>query len=66
MILKGCQPCGGDLWPELDMVSRLEELVCIQCGRRQAIQSAPVGRKSVQRDTPARSPVLARRSKYAV
>jgi DNA-directed RNA polymerase subunit RPC12/RpoP len=37
MVFKGCQRCGGDLWVEEDIVSRLEELVCLQCGYRQAV-----------------------------
>jgi hypothetical protein len=36
MEFKGCQRCGGDLRVEEDMTSRLEELVCLQCGNRQA------------------------------
>jgi hypothetical protein len=37
MVFKGCQRCSGDLLVEEDIVSRLEELVCVQCGRRQAV-----------------------------
>lgn len=43
MVFKGCQRCSGDLWVEEDIGSRLEELVCIQCGCRQAVQAALVG-----------------------
>ncbi len=43
MVFKGCQRCGGNLWVEEDIVSRLEELVCLQCGHRQAAQAALVG-----------------------
>jgi len=37
MVFKGCQRCSGDLWVEEDIDSRLEELVCLQCGHRQAV-----------------------------
>ena len=37
MVFKGCQRCGGDLWVEEDISSHMEELVCIQCGRPQAV-----------------------------
>jgi hypothetical protein len=40
MEFKGCQRCGGDLRVEEDMTSRLEELVCLQCGNRQAARGA--------------------------
>ena len=38
MVFKGCERCGGDLWVEEDISSHMEELVCIQCGRPQAVQ----------------------------
>jgi hypothetical protein len=37
MVFKGCPRCGGDLWVEEDISSHMEELVCIQCGRPQAV-----------------------------
>ena len=40
MVLKGCKRCGGDMWAELDIVSRREDLVCIQCAHRQEIPAA--------------------------
>ena len=40
MVFKGCQRCGGDMWAELDIVSRREDLVCIQCAHRQAVPTA--------------------------
>jgi len=35
MVFKGCQRCGGDLRVEEDIVTRSEDLVCLQCGNRQ-------------------------------
>lgn len=35
MVYKGCQRCGGDLFEEEFLDSR--DLVCLQCGGRQAI-----------------------------
>jgi hypothetical protein len=43
MEFKGCQRCNGDLWIEEDIGSRLEDLVCLQCGRHQAVQATPAG-----------------------
>lgn len=40
MMFKGCQRCNGDLWVEEDIGLHLEDLVCLQCGRRQAVQAA--------------------------
>lgn len=40
MVFKGCKRCGGDMWAELDIVSRREDLVCIQCAHRQAVPAA--------------------------
>jgi hypothetical protein len=37
MVLKGCQRCSGDMLVEEDLVSRVEELVCLQCGHHQAV-----------------------------
>ena len=37
MVFKGCQRCSEDLWAEEDIGSHVEELVCLQCGRRQAV-----------------------------
>ena len=39
MVLKGCQRCNGDMRVEEDIVSRSEDLVCLQCGHRQAVQT---------------------------
>ncbi len=44
MEFKGCQRCGGDLRVEEDITSRLEELVCLQCGNRQTTQTSFAGR----------------------
>jgi len=41
MVLKGCRRCLGDLWLEVDIVTRLNDLVCVQCGHRQAAVGAP-------------------------
>ena len=35
MVFKGCPRCGGDLLVDEDIVSHVEELVCLQCGHRQ-------------------------------
>lgn len=43
MMFKGCRRCSGDLWAEMDIGSRSEDLVCLQCGHRQTIQAAAVG-----------------------
>lgn len=43
MVFKGCQRCGGDMWVEEDIGSRLQDFVCLQCGHRQAVQAALVG-----------------------
>ena len=43
MVFKGCQRCSGDLWVEEDIVTRVEDLVCVQCGYRQAVQGAGAG-----------------------
>jgi len=42
MVFKGCERCNGDLRVEEDIVSRLEDLVCLQCGHRQAVPAALV------------------------
>lgn len=42
MVFKGCPRCRGDMWVEEDIGSRLEELVCLQCGHRPAVQVALV------------------------
>ena len=49
MVLKGCKRCGGDMWAELDIVSRREDLVCIQCAHRQAVPTALVAPSSADR-----------------
>lgn len=43
MLFKGCQRCSGDLWVEEDIGLRSQDLVCLQCGHRQAIQPAWIG-----------------------
>jgi hypothetical protein len=43
MVSKGCQRCNGDLWAEEDIVLCLQDLVCLQCGHRQAIEVALAG-----------------------
>ena len=43
MVFKGCQRCSGDLWVEEDIGARSEDLVCLQCGHRQAVQATLVG-----------------------
>jgi hypothetical protein len=55
MVFKGCQRCRGDLWVEEDIGSRLEDLVCLQCGHRQAAQGAGPG-LSVEDMTSRRRP----------
>ena len=40
MDFKGCQRCNGDMRVEEDIVSRSEELVCLQCGRHQEVQNS--------------------------
>ena len=49
MVFKGCQRCSGDLWVEEDIVSRLQDLVCLQCGHRQAVQAALAGPNTEKR-----------------
>lgn len=65
MMLKGCERCRGDMRIEEDIVTRLEELVCLQCGNRQVTMAALSGRTAQPIDETHR---LAgrRRSKYAV
>lgn len=41
MVLKGCRRCSGDLWVEVDIVTRVDDLVCVQCGHREAAAGAP-------------------------
>ena len=43
MVFKGCERCRGDLWVEEDIGSRLQDLVCLQCGHRQDTQAASAG-----------------------
>jgi hypothetical protein len=43
MVFKGCQRCSGDLWAKEDIVSRLQDLVCLQCGHRQAAEVVLAG-----------------------
>ncbi len=63
MEFKVCHRCGGDLRSEEDMTSRLEELVCLQCGNRQGTL-ALAGRITRGMDEPLQ--LTARtRSKYA-
>jgi hypothetical protein len=64
MEFKGCQRCGGDLRVEEDMSSRLEELVCLQCGNRQGTLASLAGRITHHIDDTLRLTRRAR-SKYA-
>lgn len=60
MVFKGCQRCSGDLWVEEDLGSRLEDLVCLQCGHRQAVQTALAG-PSTEEHTNATRWLMSRR-----
>jgi ribosomal protein L40E len=64
MEFKGCQRCGGDLRVEEDMTSRLEELVCLQCGNRQGTLASFAGRTTHYIDDRLRLTPRSR-SKYA-
>ena len=64
MEFKGCQRCGGDLRIEEDMTFRSEELVCIQCGNRQATLGPLAGRITRHIDETLRLTPRSR-SKYA-
>jgi len=59
MVFKGCVRCSGDLWVEMDIVSRLEDTVCVQCGYRQPVlaagQSLPMERPVRRRRTRGKS-----------
>jgi DNA-directed RNA polymerase subunit RPC12/RpoP len=65
MVFKGCQRCSGDLWAEEDIVSRLQDLVCLQCGHRQAAQAALVGPNTEELANAMRRLTSQRRSKVA-
>lgn len=65
MVFKGCRRCNGDLWAEEDVFSRLEDLVCVQCGRRQAVQAALAGPTIEEPANAARRPMPRRRSKVS-
>jgi len=43
MVFKGCPRCSGDLWVEEDLGLRFEDLVCLQCGHRQAARATGPG-----------------------
>lgn len=64
MMFKECERCRGDLRVEEDMVTRSEELVCLQCGNRQVTLDTLSGRTAQHIDETLR---LAPRgpSKYA-
>jgi hypothetical protein len=47
-VLKGCRRCSGDLWAEEDVLLRVEDLVCLQCGHRQTTPDAVVGRNAAE------------------
>jgi hypothetical protein len=64
MEFKGCQRCGEDLRVEEDMTSRLEELLCLQCGNRQATPNSLAGRITHHIDDTLRLTPRSR-SKYA-
>lgn len=51
MLLKGCRRCGGDMCLETDLVFRVDDLVCIQCGYLQAFQPVAVGRPVIEATT---------------
>jgi hypothetical protein len=63
MVFKGCVRCSGDLWVELDIVSRLEDKVCVQCGFRQPVlavgQPLPIERLVRRRRTRVKTTVAA-------
>ncbi len=42
MVFKGCERCGGDLFVEEFLGTR--DLVCLQCGHRQASQDIGAAR----------------------
>jgi phosphoribosylformylglycinamidine (FGAM) synthase-like enzyme len=54
MVIKGCQRCKGDLWVEEDIGSQSRDSVCVQCGSRQAIQSARVGPNTAEQTSATR------------
>ena len=65
MMFKGCQRCRGDLWVEEDIGSRLEDLVCLQCGHRQAVQAALAGPNADEHTNATRWLMSQRPSKIA-
>jgi hypothetical protein len=65
MVFKGCQRCRGDLWVEEDLASRLEDLVCLQCGHRQAARGPLTEPNSEERASATRRPTSQRRSRVA-
>jgi DNA-directed RNA polymerase subunit RPC12/RpoP len=65
MVFKGCQRCSGDLWAEEDIVSRLQDLVCLQCGHRQAAEVVLVGPNTEERTNASLWLVSQRRSRVA-
>jgi hypothetical protein len=65
MVFKGCPRCRGDLRVEEDIVSHLEDLVCLQCGHRQAVQTPVVGPNTEEHTNKTRWLSSQRRSKVA-
>jgi len=63
MVFKGCQRCSGDLRAEEDIGSRLKDLVCRQCGHRQAVQDSLVGPNTEEHANATRWRTSRRRSK---
>ncbi len=53
MVFKGCERCSGDLWAEEDIVSRLQDLVCLQCGHRQTAEVVLAGPNTEERTNDA-------------
>lgn len=65
MVFKGCQRCSGDLWAEEDIVSRLQDLVCLQCGHRQTAEVVLAGPNTEKRINAPLSLTSQRRSRVA-
>jgi DNA-directed RNA polymerase subunit RPC12/RpoP len=65
MVFKGCQRCSGDLWAEEDIVSRLQDLVCLQCGHRQAAEVVLSGPNIEEGPNASRWLMSQRRSRVA-
>lgn len=66
MVFKGCQRCSGDMRIEEDISTRFDELVCIQCGHRQAMQPAFVHLNAREETAVTNGLAARRRSKSTV